>query len=171
MTWALDSTRTKIEFTVKHMMVTTVRGRFTGLKAELSFDPDDLEASTVVATADASTVDTRDRLRDAYLRGEDGFNTQAHPLLSLKSTAVRRKGTRLILSALLDVGGHQAAIQLEGKYRTPTGAPGRRSAGMVLSGDVLREKLGLSFHSALEAGGLLVGKKVKLELDIYLQEV
>ena len=171
MTWALDSTRTTIEFTVKHMMVTTIRGRFTGLAAELDFTPEDIESASVSATADAATVDTRDRLRDSYLRGPDGFDTEKHPLLSLKSKGVRLRGNRLLISAVLAIAGREEVVELQGKYRTPTGAPGRRSSGMVLSGEVLRERLGLSFHSALEAGGLLVGKQGKLELDIYLQEV
>ena len=101
MTFTIDRQRTKLGFSVKHMMIATVRGSFSNVEADLHLDPDDLAQSRVTAKIEVASVDTKDRLRDEYLLGEHFFNPARFPHIEFSSTQVRIRGNKIAVQGKL----------------------------------------------------------------------
>lgn len=166
MTWKLDASHTQIQFSVKHMMISTVRGSFAAFDADASIDLDDFSKSSVKATAEVSSIDTGNEQRDGHLKSPDFFDAGNHPKLSLVSTKVVRKGDDVEVHADLTVRGVTKPIVLKGEVSGPAKDPwGQTRVGFSVGGELDREDFGLTWNQALETGGVLVAKKVKLELE------
>src|SRR5690606_3594207 len=103
MTWEIDKTRTKLEFSVRHMLIHTVRGIFRDFEVELNIDPTHLPESSAKARISTKSVSTRDRLRDEYLVSDNFFNPRAFPFMEYRSTSVRLSGKKLSVSGLLKI--------------------------------------------------------------------
>ena len=171
--WNLDSAHTDIGFSTKHLMVATVKGRFTGVDAEIEIDEEQPERSSVVATIDAASLASGNDERDAHLRSADFLDVEHFPTLSFRSTSVRRVGDdELELAGDLTIRDVTKPITLRGSIGGPVVTPwGGRKAGFNLAGEIDREAFGLTWNVAMEAGGVLVGKKIKLAIDAELDEV
>lgn len=166
MSWQLDSSHTQIHFSVKHMMISTVRGQFNSFTAEAEIDPSDFSKSSVVATAEVASISTGEAQRDGHLRSADFFDGDNHPTLTLKSRKVTKKGDDVTVEADLTIRGITQPITLQGELTGPLKDPwGNERVGFSVTGELEREKFDLKWNQALEAGGVLVGKKVKLELE------
>ena len=171
MSWKIDGSHTKVGFAVRHMMITTVRGSFATPTLDLSLDPDDLTKSSVRVTIDAASVNTNEAARDAHLKSADFFDVENHPNLTFVSTSVKRKGDDIEVVGDLTIRGTTKSVQLKGEGQGPVKDPwGARRFAFSLSGDIDREDFGLKWNQALEAGGVLVAKKVKLEIEVQLVE-
>ena len=169
MAWNIDTAHSQIGFAVRHMMISTVRGKFAKLDADVQLDLANLSQARVTARIDAASIDTGDEKRDGHLRSADFFDVEKYPTIEFKSTQVSQQDANLTVKGLLKIKGQEHPITLQGEMIGPGKDPwGNSKLGFSLSGDVDREQWGLTWNQALEAGGVLVAKKVKLELEIQL---
>lgn len=167
MTWTLDNAHTEVAFSVKHMMVATVKGHFADVDAEIELDEARPEESRVRAAIRTASLSTRNAERDAHLRSADFFDVERFPQITFQSTTVRRRGDAAFeLVGDLTIRDVTRPVTLHGEVSGPVTSPfGDRRAGFTLSGEIDREAFGLGWNVALETGGVLVGKKVRLQIE------
>ncbi len=168
-TWNLDPVHSVAEFKVKHMLISNVKGQFTGITGALTLDESKIENSRVEATIDASSINTRDVQRDAHLKSPDFFNVEEFPTLSFHSTSVKRTGEDE-LAVAGDLRIHGVSRPVTFKVEGPT-APGKDPWGNTRVGlsavtKINRKDFGLTWNAALETGGILVGDEVTITLDV-----
>jgi polyisoprenoid-binding protein YceI len=168
--WTLDAAHSHIGFGVRHMMISTVRGEFQKVSGEASYDPQRPEASRVTVSIDVSSLNTRDDKRDAHLRSADFFDVEAHPTMTFTSTAVRRRGDELELVGELTIHGTTRSVTLVVEEITPEHSDpwGNRRVGASARGKIRRSDFGMRWNAALEAGGVLVGDEVSLQIEAEL---
>jgi polyisoprenoid-binding protein YceI len=167
--WTLDPAHSQIEFAVKHMMVTTVRGQFRQFAAEVDFDEEHPENSSVAANVDTSSIETGMEARDAHLKGADFFDVVAYPELVFRSTGIEREGDDYKIHGDLTIKDQTHPVTLDAEIGgiVPNMQGGRR-AGFSASAKISRKVWGLTWNVAMEAGGLLVGDDIKISLDVAL---
>jgi polyisoprenoid-binding protein YceI len=169
MAWNIDKSHSEVGFAVRHMMISTVRGKFSRFDADISVDPANLEAATVTARIDARSIDTGEEKRDGHLRSPDFFDVEKYSTLTFTSTTVKRDGNDLEVTGNLKIKDQEHPITLKGEMVGPGKDPwGNTRVGFSLSGELDREAWGLTWNQALETGGVLVAKKVKLSLEAQL---
>jgi polyisoprenoid-binding protein YceI len=172
-TWKLDSAHTQINFSAKHMMVTTVRGTFHDVEGTIELDETDPTRSRGEFRVAAASVDTNFGARDAHLRSADFFDAETYPMITFSSTDIRQ-----VKDDVFEVIGDLTirdvtkpatfTVELEGIV---PGMGGGRHAGLSASTKLERDAWGLNWNVALEQGGWLVGKEIKLEIAIAADEV
>ncbi len=167
-TWSVDPTHTRIGFVARHMMVAKVRGSFSDYSADVEIGENPLD-SRLAAEVRIASIDTGNADRDEHLRTGDFFDVEQFPTMSLRSTSIEAHGDRFVLNTDLTIKGvtRPVAFDLEvhGVGRDPWG--GLR-AGFTATADIDRTDWGLVYNAALETGGVLIGEKVKIELDVEL---
>jgi polyisoprenoid-binding protein YceI len=168
-TWNIDPVHSVAEFKVKHMMISNVKGQFTRVKGVLTLDETDLTNSRVEASIEAASINTRDDQRDAHLKSADFFDVEKFPALSFKSTGINRVADgELAVAGDLTIHGvtRSVVFNVEGPS-TPGKDPwGNIRRGLSATTKINRKDFGLTWNSALEAGGLLVGDEVTITLDV-----
>jgi polyisoprenoid-binding protein YceI len=165
--FTIDPSHSGIHFTVRHMVIAKVRGAFTRFSGTIDFNPDDASASKVSATIDASSIDTREPKRDAHLRSADFFDVEQHPELRFTSTQVEKTSDGYRVTGDLTIHGVTRSVALDAEFMGAGNDPwGKRRVGFQAKTTILRKDFGLTWNAALEAGGLLVGDKVDIELDV-----
>ena len=162
----LDEAHRRVGFVARHMMVTKVRGSFDRATATITVAEDPL-ASSVVATIQAASINTGQPDRDNHLRSGDFLDAENHPTLEFRSTGVKSaSGNRFVLTGDLTIHGTTRPVELdvefEGVNRTPYG---KDVFGFSASTEIDREEFGLTWNVALETGGVMVGKKIKIEIE------
>lgn len=168
-TWKLDPAHSAAEFKVKHMMISNVKGQFTGLTGTLTWDESDITQSRVVAVIDAATVTTGDAQRDGHLKSADFFHVEKHPTLSFQSTAVKRTSDgELEVTGELTVHGvtREVTFKVEGPTAPGKDPWGNTRVGLSAVTKINRKDFGLTWNAALETGGILVGEEVTITLDV-----
>ena len=170
MTWVLDTSHSSIEFAVKHMIISTTKGRFTKFSVDADVDEANLGASTATITIDAESVDTRDETRDAHLRSADFFDAANHPTVTFVTRRLESKGgSDYRIIGDLTMRGVTKEISLDGELSGPMKDPyGNTRVGLSAQGKVNRKDWGLTWNGVLEAGGVLVGDEVKMSIDTEL---
>ncbi len=165
-TWALDTTHTDVSFTARHLMVTKVRGRFALTGGAITIAEDPLQSS-VEATLDAASVTSGDPGRDEHLRSADFFDVEHFPEITFRSTGVEAAGdAEYKLSGELTIRGVTHPVTLDLEYLGTVTSPwGDDRAGFSASTEVSRKAWGLEWNVALEAGGVVVGDKVRINID------
>lgn len=167
-TWKLDPAHSVAEFKVKHMMISNVKGSFTGLTGTLIEDKNDPARSSVEASIDINTLNTGDAQRDAHLKSPDFFHHEQHPQMTFKSTKVEKKGDdEYTVTGDLTLHGTTKPVtfKVEGPS-TPTKDPwGNTRIGLSATAKINRKDFGLSWNAALETGGVLVGEDVQITID------
>lgn len=165
--WKIDPAHSVVGFTARHLMVAKVRGRFGSFAGtiQIADRPGD---STVEVTMDAASIDTREEKRDAHLRSADFFDAENHPTLRFRSVGFRSTGgTSFELPGELTIRGVTRPVALAASYGGITPDPwGGTRAVFTASTEIDREQWGLTWNQALETGGVLVGKMVKIELEV-----
>ena len=166
-TWDLDPAHSQIEFAVKHMMVTTVRGQFRQFAVAVDFDEANPERSTVEAHIDASSIETGMEARDAHLRSADFLDALVYPELVFRSTHIERKGDGYKIDGDLTIRGETRPVTLEAEIGgvVPNLQGGRR-AGFSASTKISRKAWGLTWNGVLESGGVLVGDDIKISIEV-----
>jgi len=166
--WSIDAGHSAVHFGVRHMMFTKIRGRFTRWSGELRLDPSDLPSSSVEVTIDAGSIDTGDAQRDAHLKSADFLEAEKFPALTFRSTKVEDLGEgKLRVSGELTIRGVTRPVVLDTEYAGRVKDPwGNDRAGFAARAAIDRTDFGLRWNQALETGGLLVGNKVEIELEI-----
>ena len=168
-TWNLDPVHSIAEFKVKHMMISNVKGQFTGITGILTFDETDIARSRVEATIDASSINTRDAQRDAHLKSADFFDVEKFPTLSFRSTGVKRTADgELRVTGELTIHGatHEVAFKVEGPTEPAKDPWGSTRIGLSAVTKINRKDFGLTWNTALETGGILVGDEITITLDV-----
>lgn len=167
-TWELDPAHTLVEFSAKHMMITTVKGRFTDVSGTIHADEQNPSRSSVEATIKAASIDTRTEQRDQHLRSADFLDVEHYPDITFKSTrveAIDKEHYRVIGD--LTIRGTTRPVTLdttfEGRGKDPWG--GER-AGFSATTKIDRREFGLTWNQALEAGGVLVGNEIKISIEV-----
>lgn len=168
-TWVIDPTHSEIGFKVKHLMITTVSGKFASFEAKAETESDDFVGAYISFSAQTASVSTGNEQRDGHLRSGDFFESEAHPVLSFESTAFARKDEDYQLDGHLTIKGQTHPVSLHVEFSGVATDPwGNQKAGFTLSGKISRSQWGLNWNAALEAGGVLVSDEVKLHADIQL---
>jgi polyisoprenoid-binding protein YceI len=167
--WNIDPVHSVAEFKVRHMMISNVKGHFTGVTGALFLDEADVTNSRVEASIDAASITTGDAQRDAHLKNADFFDVENFPTLSFKSTRVvpAREG-ELIAAGELTI--HGVTRNVEFRVEGPT-APGKdpwgnTRVGLSATTKINRKDFGLTWSATLETGGLLLGDEVTITLDV-----
>ena len=165
-TYALDASHSQVGFSVRHLMVSKTKGRFSDFAGTVTIAENPLESSVSV-TIQANSVDTRDEQRDAHLRSGDFFDVEAWPTLTYESRSVRQVGEgRYILEGDLTVKGITQPVPLELTFEGGAVDPwGGVRLGFSAKAELDREAFGLTWNAALETGGVVVGKKVSIEIE------
>jgi polyisoprenoid-binding protein YceI len=167
-TWAIDPAHTTVEFSVKHMMVSTTKGRFSGVSGTLVIDEQDPTRSHAEVTIEASTVDTHEERRDTHLRSADFFNVEVHPQITFESTRiVPESATEYKVYGELTILGVSREVVLKTEYNGQNKTPwGTEVIGFTAETKISRKDWGLTYNAALETGGWLVGDDIKIHLEV-----
>ena len=167
-TWNIDPSHSAIAFSVRHMVVSKTRGRFNKWSGQLRFDAENPSASSVEVTIDPASLDTADAQRDGHLRSPDFFDVEKYPTASFRSTKVEVTFEgRYRVTGALTLHGVTKPVVLDVSYEGSGKDPwGGERAGFSATTTIDRKDFGLEWNKALETGGLLVGEKVELNLEI-----
>jgi polyisoprenoid-binding protein YceI len=165
-TYVLDLSHSSIGFSVRHLMVSKTKGRFDDFSGTVTIADDPL-ASSVEVTIQAASVDTRDEARDGHLRSPDFFDAEAHPAITYRSTSVSPAGPgRWAVEGELTVRGTTLVVPLEVTFEGGARDPwGGARIGFTARTELDREAFGLTWNQALETGGVLVGKQVRIDIE------
>lgn len=164
--WIVDTVHSYVGFTVKHMMVSKVRGRFKSYTAQFTTTENPLE-STVSATIDASSIDTNQAMRDDHIRSADFFDAASHPNITFQSTGLRFDDGEFLLDGELTIRGVTKPITLTLDSPAFGATPqGGMKAGFSASTEINRHDWGVSFNGPIPGGGAILSDKVQLTLDI-----
>ncbi len=166
-TWTIDPSHSVVEFSVKHMMFATVKGRFTEVAGTISLDSANVANSSVDVTIGAASIDTRDEKRDEHLRSADFFDVETFPTLTFKSTSVEAKGDDLKVTGDLTIHGVTKQVVLDSELNGQGVNPwGQQVISYSASTKINRKDYGLNWNTALESGGVLVSDEVKISIEI-----
>lgn len=168
--WTIDASHTNATFSVRHLMISNVRGEFQKISGSGTFDPAKPEGAVVRAEIDVSSLSTRDAQRDTHLRSADFFDAANHPSITFASTSVRRGDKNLEVVGDLTIRGTTREVVLAVENLTaPTTDPwGNERVGASASTKIKRSDFKMTWNTALEAGGVLVGDEISIHLDVEL---
>lgn len=165
--WNIDVSHSAIQFSVRHMMLSKVHGRFGSWSGRFELDEQAPDRSVVEVTIDAASIDTREPKRDEHLRSADFFAVADHPTLRFRSTAVRRADDGYLVDGDLTIRGVTRPVTLTvedtGRAKDPWG--GER-AGFAARATLSRKDFGLTWNALLETGGVVVGDKIEIAIDV-----
>ncbi len=167
MSWQLDDVHSQIGFSVKHMMVSTVRGRFKSYRGNLAIDPVDFTRSKFDGEIDVASIDTGDGQRDEHLRSGDFFEAAKYPTIAFKSTGIEPGADgEYVVHGDLTMRGVTRPIDLQVEFHgTSKNHHGKTVAGITAHGTVHRKEFGVNYNALLEAGGVAISEVVKIEID------
>jgi polyisoprenoid-binding protein YceI len=168
-TWKLDPAHSSAEFKVKHMMISNVKGRFSGLSGTLTEHLVDSTLSSVEANVDVSTITTGDPQRDGHLKSADFFDAEKYPTITFKSTQAEPKGEgEYKVSGDITIHGVTKPVTFAVEGPTPPAKDpwGNTRIGLSATTKINRKDFGLNWNAALETGGFLVGEDVHITLDV-----
>ena len=168
--WAIDPAHTTVEFAVKHMMFTTVRGRFNSFSGIVHVDERNPDKSRVEVEIDASSIDTKAPDRDTHLRSADFLDVENHPKIRFRSTRIEgahsKEGDRFKIIGELEIRGKALPVTLDATFEGLGLDPwGKQRAGFAARTEIDRREWGLKWNQALETGGVLVANSVKIEIE------
>ena len=166
-TYVIDTSHSSVEFVARHLGLSKVRGHFTNFSGDIQI-AENPEESSVEVDVDVASVESADARRDEHLRSPDFFHVEEHPSMSFKSTSVTPvdDGTWQV-GGLLTIRGVTHPVVLETEFEGGENTPfGDQRIGFSASTEINREDWDLGWNVVLESGGLLVGKKIKIELSV-----
>jgi polyisoprenoid-binding protein YceI len=170
-TWTIDKAHSNVEFAVRHLMISTVKGRFSDISGTVTVDEHTPSATTLDVTIPVATIDTRQPDRDAHLRSADFFDVERYPTITFKSRRVDgdlASAFRVVGNLTMHGVTREVALDVttEGQGPNPVG-PGLR-AGYSAKATLDRRDFGLTYNAALETGGVAVGHDIKISIDLEM---
>jgi len=170
-TWTIDAAHSSIEFSAKHMMITTVKGRLADAKGAITIDEAEPARSTVEVEMDAASIDTRNAQRDGHLRAPDFLDVATYPTVTFRSREVRgarlEDGARFTVTGDLTIRGVTREVTLDATYEGSGRDPwGGQRVSFSAETKIDRRDFGLTWNAALETGGVLVSNDIKVKLDV-----
>ena len=169
-TWTIDPAHSVVEFAVKHLMVSTFKGHFRSLEGTVHLDEDNPANSSVAASIDVASVDTQTPDRDAHLRSDDFFNAERYPKMTFRSTRVERvDGTNWKVTGELTIRDVTKEVVLDTEYEGRIVDPwGNERIGFSARTELSRKEFGVRWNATIETGGVVVGDKVRISLNIEI---
>ncbi|HEY0639420.1 MAG TPA: YceI family protein [Pseudonocardiaceae bacterium] len=165
-TWAIDPVHTEVGFSVRHMMVSKVRGRFGTFSGTIVTAENPLE-SAVTAEIDLTSIDTNNPQRDEHIRSADFFEVETYPTMTYRSTGLRADGDEWVLDGELTLKGVTRPVPLTLEFNGFGPDPyGGTRAGFTATGEINRRDFNVNFNAAMETGGVVVGDKITLHLEV-----
>jgi len=165
--WKLDPAHTIVEFSAKHLMITTVKGRISDIQGSIYADEQDPEFSYVEATLNAASIDTRTEQRDNHLRSADFLHVEQFPAIEFRSTKIEGDKEEFRLTGDLTVRGVTRPVTLDVTFEGQTKDPwGGERIGFSAKGKIDRRDFGLTWNQLLETGGLTVGNEIKINIEV-----
>ncbi|HEY3938423.1 MAG TPA: YceI family protein [Bryobacteraceae bacterium] len=168
-TYEIDPTHSSVQFSVRHLMVTNVRGSFRGVKGSVSYDPADPATATFEATIDVNSINTNDEKRDGHLKSADFFDVAKYPTMTFKGTRLEKVSDEEF-KATGDLTLHgvtkEVVLTVDEVSKEAKDPWGGSRVGATVKGKIKRSDFGLTYNAPLETGGMMLGDEVKLELDI-----
>jgi polyisoprenoid-binding protein YceI len=171
--WKVDPMHSAAHFSIKHMMISTVRGSFGKVSGTVNYDGKNLADAKVNASIDASTIETNEAKRDEHLRGKDFFEVEKYPTITFKSTKIKPAGKgKFSMTGDLTMHGVTKPVTLavEGPSQQIDDKHGNYKVGFSATGTVNRKDFGISYNSVLDGGGVALGEQVPITLDIELSK-
>lgn len=167
MAWAIDPSHTGVSFSVRHMMISTVRGEFHKVSGTVDFNADEPAKSAIDVKIDVASVDTRDEKRDGHLKSADFFDAEKFPVMEFKSDKIEELSkTHGKVHGTLTIKGVSKPVVLDVEYNGTQKSPwGTTNAGFSAKGKINRKDWGLNWNVALESGGILVGDDIKIDIE------
>jgi polyisoprenoid-binding protein YceI len=170
-TYSIDNAHSDVAFSVRHMVFAKVRGHFNKWSATLAFDAADPSKSSVEVEIDAGSIDTREAQRDGHLKSPDFLDVEKFPKMTFKSKKVERAGDKYKVTGALTIHGvtKDAVLDVEetGRGKDPWG---NSRVGFAAKTTIVREDFGLKWNQVLETGGVLVGEKIEVEIEVEAVE-
>jgi polyisoprenoid-binding protein YceI len=165
--WTIDQSHSEVSFTIRHLMVSKVRGRFTNFEGQVVTGADPLQSS-VRATVELASIDTANADRDAHVRSADFFEVERHPTMTYQSTGVRFDEDDLVVDGDLTLHGvtRSVPLKLEVNGFQPSTPFGDTRVGFSATGEVNRSDFGITFNMPLDGGGIALGEKIRLTIEI-----
>jgi polyisoprenoid-binding protein YceI len=169
-TWNIDPAHSSAQFSVRHMMISSVKGEFTKITGRAVYDPEKPESLSAEATIDVNTINTREPDRDNHLKSADFFDVAKFPTITFKSKRATKGPDGLKLTGDLTIHGVTREVTLDVEGPTPPLKDpwGFTRVGASATTRINRKDFGLTWNQALEAGGVLVGDEVKITVDVEL---
>lgn len=166
--WAVDASHSSLEFSIRHMMISKVKGSFQAFEAEVEADPADLTTAKIYFSVDLASIDTRNTDRDNHLRSADFFDTENMPKMTFEAKHITSTDNNeydvvgdLTLHGI--TRSEKFAVSFEGAGKDPWG---NEKVGFSATGAINRSDYGLTYNAALETGGILIGDEVKIMIEI-----
>ena len=169
--WHIDPLHSSAQFSVRHMMISTVRGHFGGVKGAVTLDEKNPANDTVEATIDCSTINTGEPKRDSDLKGPEFFDVKKYPVMKFRSKRVETSGPdKLRVTGDLTINAitRQVVLDIEGPTPPVKDTQGRIKVGVLATTKVSRKEFGILYNPVMETGGVAVSDEVAIELDIEL---
>ena len=169
--YEIDPAHSSAQFTIRHLMISNVRGDFKSVKGTVVYDPENLAASSIDAVVDVHSLNTRDENRDAHVKSAEFFNAEKYPTITFKSSKIESEGEgEFKVTGNLTILGvsKEVVLKVEGPSEEAKDPWGNLRVGASATTKIKRSDFGLSWNAALETGGVMLGDDVKLELDVEL---
>jgi len=169
-TWTIDTAHSDIGFKIKHLVISTVSGKFTSFEGKLEGDPEDLTKAIISFSADIDSINTNNEQRDGHLKSADFFDAANHPKLTFSSKTIEHKdGSDYKVTGDLTIRGTTKPIILSVEFGgIQNNLYGQTVAGFEITGKINRQDYGLTWSAVTEAGGVVVSDEVKLVIDAEL---
>jgi polyisoprenoid-binding protein YceI len=170
-TWTIDPVHSEVGFSVRHLMVSKIKGGFEKFEGAITVGEDAL-ASAVEASIDVTSINTREPNRDAHLRSADFFEVDKYPAITFTSTGIEPKGGDYAVTGDLTIKGVTKSVVLELEFNGVNGDPwGGTRAGFTAETEISRSDFGVDIQLPLDGGGVVVGDKIKITLEIEAVQV
>ncbi len=169
--WRIDPLHSGAHFSVRHMMISTVRGEFTGVTGSVTYDPKDPTRDAVEATIDCATVNTGVAKRDAQLKSADFFDIAHYPTMTFKSKRVEKvsEGKLKVTGDLtINATTREVVLDVEGPSAAIRDPRGNEKVGLAASTEISRKKFGIIWNEVMESGGVAVADDVTISIDLEL---
>ena len=172
MSWKIDPSHSQVTFTVRHMMISNVRGRFESFDGTVDFNEEDPAKSGVEVKINAATINTRDPMRDNHLRSADFFDVEKYPTITFVSQKIEKVDDyHGLIHGALTVKDITREVVLNTEYAGQSTIWGKTNAGFEATARINRKDWGLGWNKGLESGGVLVGDEIKIEIALELIKV
>lgn len=171
-TWSIDSYHSEIHFKVKHLVITTVTGKFSSFSGKVVTEGNDFTNAKVSFSADINSISTGAEARDNHLKSHDFFDAEGHPQLTFESTGFEKQGKDYILKGDLTIRGVTKPVELDVEFLGTEKDPfyGKTKAGFEINGKINRKDFGLQWDVLTESGGAVVSNEVKIHANVQLDK-
>jgi polyisoprenoid-binding protein YceI len=169
--WAVDASHSHVGFSIAHLVVSSVKGHFKEVTGKVTLEGSDLTKSTVDLSIPVDSIDTGDAKRDAHLKGADFFDSAKYPLITFHATKIARGGKGFKVTGDLKIRDVSKSVTLDGKLSNAIKSPwGKDVRGAEFTGKIKRADFGLTWNKALDAGGVVIGEDVALDVTLEINK-